>query len=109
MKKLIVLILCGVTSPVFAQVTVPQVFVDQADKAFLEVAKDREVIAAKDETIAAKNQALAAQALAHDADQNLIAKLRADIKDRDVKIAELSLLKCDTTSFFFIIKVKRCH
>ncbi len=108
MKILLVLTLC--VSPIFTQTTVvPNVFVDQADKAFLEVAKDREVIAAKDETIAAKNQTIAANALTHTADQGVIAKLQADIKDRDVKIAELSLLKCDTTSFFFIIKVKRCH
>jgi hypothetical protein len=110
MKRLLILTLLVMVSGVFGacdreaygQVSVPQVFVDQADKAFQEVVSDRAVIDAKNQAIAAKDGEIAAK-------DTLIQALTEQGKLKDAQIADLAKLKCDTTSFLFVVKIKRCH
>ena len=93
MKYLLAIVLFA--APLTAQVTVTQGFLDDSNRAFVELKASREVIEAQKTTITAKNELIAAQA-------ESIAVLKA-------QVADLSKLKCDTTSIFLLIKIKRCH
>ena len=100
MKTLIAILILSLSA--VAQVSVPQVFVDQADKAFQEVVADRAVIDAKNQAIAAKDGEITAK-------DTLIKALTEQSKLKDAQIADLAKLKCDTTTLFFVVKIKRCH
>jgi transcription elongation factor len=89
--------------PATAQVQVSQSFLDDANRAFVEVQANRRVIAAQDAEIKAKDDLIAAlSALNKQKDFTIAAQ--------DEMIQKLNKIKCNETRFLFgIIRTKRCY
>lgn len=101
MKKIILtmLLFVGAAS---AQITVSQQFVDDANAAFREVVALRSANTALVGQVKAEQEAKDANVLLAASRADFITLLKADNTD-------LRKLKCDQTSFFWVIKIKRCR
>lgn len=83
-------------------VQVSQSFLDDANRAFVEVQANRRVIAAQDAEIKAKDDLIAALS-ALNKQKDLV------ITAQESQISNLIKIKCNETRFFFgIVKTKRC-
>jgi transcription elongation factor len=98
--KLLLIFLFAI--PATAQVQVSQSFLDDANRAFVEVQANRKVIAAQDAEIKAKDDLISAlSALNKQKDFTITAQ--------DEQIKRVLAIKCNETRFFFgIVKTKRC-
>jgi hypothetical protein len=80
-----------------------QGFIDDANRAFVELKASREVIAAQKESLTAKDESIAAK-------NALIDALTSANTIKDAQIADLSKLKCSRTKFLFgVLSLTRCH
>jgi len=95
---LTILLFTGIAT---AQISVSQKFIDDSDAAFREVVALRSANTALEASAKAEKARGDALSLLSESRAEFITLLKADN-------ADLRKLKCDSTSFFFVIKVKRC-
>lgn len=79
-----------------------QGFIDDANRAFVELKASREVIAAQKEAIDAKEESIKAK-------NALIDALTSANTIKDAQIADLTKLKCSKVSIFYVVSIKRCR
>jgi hypothetical protein len=99
---LIILILTVSVATASAQITVSQQFIDDSNAAFREVIALRTANTALVGQVKAEQEAKDANALLAKSQAAFIDILKADN-------ADLRKLKCDSTSIFWVVKIKRCR
>lgn len=100
MKSLLIILTLAIS--IGAQtLQVDQQFVDDANAAFREVVVLRTANAALEAAVKAEREAKEANALLAKSQAAFIDLLKADN-------ADLRKLKCDSTSMFWVVKIKRC-
>jgi hypothetical protein len=100
-KAIILTLILSLTASA-QMVPVPQRFIDKADQAFTEVIILRESVELLQTEVTIRKHKDALQS-------ELIASLKTEIEALRDQNKKLSALKCDTVTFFFVIKKKRCR